>query len=182
MKKNSIIKISFLSFLVVFVVPIFFTFIHEMSHIIVSLTFGNPLTEIIFTNVLEKNFFTFGVGLVFDRINKDAILWVAISGSIGSIIISVPFIILGIKKRSLLCAFIGNIIVIKEFMYWTFGSYYNLGDPYNLFWSLENQFDIVVNTYNFFLFFLIATIMMYGLYTLVLNKVWRLKEIDKYGK
>ena len=152
-----------------------------MSHIIVSLSFGNPLKEIIFTNVLEENFFTFGVGLVFDRINKDAILWVAISGSIGSIIISIPFIILAIKKRSLILVFIGNIIVIKEFTYWAFGSYYNLGDSYNLFWSLENQFNIIVNTYDFFLFFMIGTIVVFGLHTLILYKVWRLKEINKYG-
>lgn len=173
--KNSAKRIGFLSFILVFIIPIFFTFIHEISHVITALMFGNPLVEVVFKNKIEKNIFTFGVGVIFNIINEKGILWMSISGSIGTIIVCIPVLILAIKKRNILFAFIGAIFVLKEFTYWTIGSYYNLGDPYVLFWALENQFNISINTFNFYLFFLISTIVVYGLFMVFINRVWILK-------
>ena len=179
MKKQFKIPIYIVTF---FLLLLFFTFVHEMLHIIVSLAFGNPLVEVIFKNILENNFFTFGVGLVFNHINDDAILWVAISGSIGTIIIGILFIILAIKKRSMFLTSIGSYPILQEFIYWTIGSYYNIGDPYVLFWSLEYQFNISINTFNFYLFFLISTIIIVILYGVIIFQVAKLKGIDIYGK
>lgn len=159
-----------------FLIYVLSVFIHEMSHIIVSLGFGNPLKEIVFFNIIEDNFFTFSVGVIFNNINKDAILWVAISGSIGVILVCIPILIFAVKRRSIILTGIGFIFILKEFIYWTFGSYYNLGDPYNLLWSLENQYNITINSFNLFLFFLIITIIVYGLFIVFLFRVWILKE------
>jgi len=96
----------------------FFVFVHELSHLIVSLSFGNPLEKVIFMNAMEGNFFTFGIGLVINRINEDAILWVSISGSIGTIIVCILFLILAFKKRSVVYTFIIFISIINEFTYY----------------------------------------------------------------
>ena len=147
-----------------------------MSHVISDLMVGNQLEEIIYKNKIDQNIFTFGVGVIFNIINEKGILWMSISGSVGTIIICIPILIFAIKKRSLILTFIGSVFILKELMYWNIGSYYNVGDPSVLFWALENQFNVSINTFDFYLFFLINTIIVYGLFIMIINRVWILKE------
>ncbi len=160
----------------------FFIFVHELSHFLVGILSGNEFLGFVLTPTNNNTFFSFGIGVKFNHINYNYYLVEIIAGSLGSALVSLPIIFFAIKKRNMIIFSISPMVLLSESMYWSLGSLLNGGDPSNLFWYFKNKINVSYNPFNFFLGFLILSFFIYGLFIITLIKVWRLREIDIYGK
>lgn len=166
---------------VFFLMSIFFIFIHELSHSIVSMCSGNEFVKIVFVPIKKDSLF-WGIAIQWNRVNYDIFWLEVIAGSLGSSIMSLFFIIFAIKRENMLVLLVSFINLFGESLHWCLGSLFNFGDPSSLFWYFEYQKQISYNSLYFFYSFLIVTIVIFCLYQIALFNLLKIKRIDKYGE
>lgn len=114
-----------LSIIFVFIIILFFNFIHEMGHILACWYLGIDKT----TLTINKDF---GMTVhYFDDVTKNEERFITLSGSGFAIIIAFILWCYGIKYRNYTFLFSGYLVIICNLFYWILGASNNLYDARN---------------------------------------------------